>query len=114
VNFTHHWNRKLVAYFESQNRPVLVHPVTGVVFGYAGGSLTYALRLPAAERAEASAAGARTIHDYPAYLELGVAASSLDLADFGPERVFGRWLKEEERWCRAAFDAAGSADSFHR
>jgi hypothetical protein len=88
-------------------RPVLVHPSTGVMFGYAGGSLTYALRLPAAERAEASAAGAKTIHEYPAYPELGIAASSLDLADFGPDWVLGAWLKEEEAWCRAAFDYAG-------
>ena len=89
--------------------PVLVHHASGVVFGFAGGSQTYALRLPAAERATAIAAGAETTHHYPAYAELNIAASKLDLARFGPEWVFGGWLKGEEEWCRAAFDAAGTA-----
>ena len=88
--------------------PVLVHHASGVVFGFAGGSSTYALRLPPAERASAIAAGAETIHHYPAYAELNIEASSLDLARFGPEWVFGRWFKDEATWCRAAFDAAGS------
>jgi hypothetical protein len=38
---------------------------------------------------------------------LKVAASTLDLTDFGPEWVFGNWLKGEEQWCRAAFEFAG-------
>ena len=38
--------------------PVLVHHASGVVFGFAGGSQTYALRLPPPERAIAIAAGA--------------------------------------------------------
>jgi hypothetical protein len=89
-------------------RPVLVHPSSGVVFGYAGGTLTYALRLPPIERAAAVKAGAKTIHEYPAYAGLDVAASRLDLGDdFGPEWVFGGWLGGEEAWCRAAFDYAG-------
>lgn len=88
-------------------RPVLVHPSTGVVFGYAGGTLTYALRLPPAERADAVRAGAKTIHEYPGYPELNVAASRLDLADFGPEWIFGNWLTAEDEWCRAAFEFAG-------
>lgn len=86
--------------------PVLVHPRSGVVFGFAGGSLTYALRLPEAERAAAIIAGAKTVHQYPAYPELNVPASALDLAGFGPEWVFGGWFKDEAHWCRAAFDAA--------
>ena len=88
--------------------PVLVHPKTGVVFGFAGGSLTYALRLPEAERTAAATAGAKTVHEYPAYPELNVPASTFDLADFGPEWVFGGWLKGEDQWCRAAFDFASS------
>lgn len=91
--------------------PVLVHPNTGVVFGFAGGSLTYALRLPDAERAAAIIAGAKTVHEYPAYPELNVLASTFDLADFGPEWVFGRWYKGEDQWCRAGYDLAGSADA---
>ena len=90
-------------------RPVLVHPSTGVVFGYAGGTLTYALRLPPPEREAAVKAGARTVHEYPGYPELNVAASRLDLADFGPEWIFGGWSRHEEQWCVAAFDHAGEA-----
>lgn len=90
-------------------RPVLVHPASGVVFGFAGGTHTYGLRLPPRERAAAIEAGAKTVHEYPAYPELKVAASRLDLAEVGPEWVFGGWLKGEEGWCRAAFDAAGAA-----
>lgn len=87
--------------------PVLVHPRSGVVFGFAGGSLTYALRLPPAERAAAIGAGAKAVHQYPAYPELNIAASTCDLAaDFGPEWVFGGWFKGEDQWCRAAFDFA--------
>ena len=89
-------------------RPVLVHPSSGVVFGFAGGTQTYALRLPPPERAAAVTAGARTVHEYPAYPELNVAASRLDLADLGPEWVFGGWVKHEEEWCRAAFEFAGA------
>lgn len=87
--------------------PVLAHHASGVVFGFAGGSHTYALRLPPAERAAAIAAGAATIHHYPAFPELGIEAAKLDLARFGPEWVFGRWLQGEEEWCRAAFEFAG-------
>src|SRR5688572_19880145 len=39
--------------------PALVRPDSGIVFGYAGGTHTYALRLPPAERAEVSAAALR-------------------------------------------------------
>lgn len=88
-------------------RPVLVHPSTGVVFGYAGGTLTYALRLPPPEREAAVKAGVGTVHEYPAYPELNVAASGLDVADFGPEWVLGDWLADEPQWCLAAFAYAG-------
>jgi len=59
-----------------------MHPATGIVFGYAGGTHTYALRLPERERAEAIRAGATRIKHYP-----GVQRS-FDLDDFGPEWVF--------------------------
>lgn len=88
-------------------RPVLVHPETGVVFGWAGGSLTYAMRLPDAERYAAVRAGAQTVHHYPAYPELNIAASALDLTAFGPDWIFGGWYEGEELWCLAAFFHAG-------
>jgi hypothetical protein len=90
--------------------PVLAHPRTGVVFGFGGGSLTYALRLPPAERGGAINAGAKTRHDYPAYPELHIAASSLDLAAFGNEWIFGAWLESEREWCIAAFEYAADAN----
>ena len=88
--------------------PVLVRHDTGIVFGFAGGSHTYALRLPPAEREAAIAAGATTVHRYPAYPQLQVAAATLDLATFGPEWVFGGWFRNEEEWCRRAFDLAAA------
>jgi hypothetical protein len=92
-------------------RPVLVHPDSGVVFGWAGGSLTYALRLPDTERHAALRAGAQTVHHYPAYPGLNIAASTLDLADFGPDWIFGGWYEGEELWCLAAFHHAGREEA---
>lgn len=88
--------------------PVLVRHDSGIVFGFAGGSLTYALRLPPYEHAAAVAAGATPVNHYPAYPELGIEASSLDLKQFGPDWLFMRWFTGEEAWCLAAYDAAGS------
>ena len=81
--------------------PALMHPTTGIVFGYAGGTHTYALRLPERERAEAIRAGATRIKHYPG------GQASFDLDDFGPEWVFCAWLRGEEAWCRSAFERAG-------
>ena len=39
--------------------------------------------------------------------ELGVAASRLDLAEIGPEWIFGGWHASEETWCAAAYAYAG-------
>jgi hypothetical protein len=87
--------------------PVLVHPRSGVIFGFGGGTHTYALRLPAAERAAALRAGAGTVHRYPAHPELGIPASALDLAGIGEEWVFGCWREGEIAWCRSAYEGAG-------
>ncbi len=80
-------------------RPALVHPTTKVVFAFATGTHTYALRLPERERAEAIRAGATRVKHYP--LE-----QALDLADVGDEWVFCGWFRAEEDWCRAAFEFA--------
>ena len=45
--------------------PALIHPESGIVFGFAGGTHTYALRLPEAERLQALRFGARRIMHYP-------------------------------------------------
>jgi len=80
--------------------PALVHPGTGIVFGFAGGTHTYALRLPDAERAAAIALGATRIKHYP-------GAPSLDLASIGEAWVFCGWYRGEDAWVRAAYDLAG-------
>ena len=87
--------------------PALVRPDSGVVFGFAGGTHTYALRLPLDVRKAALVAGATTVHHYPSYPELGIHASVLDLRDVGGEWIFGRWLVSEPEWCAAAYEYAG-------
>ncbi len=89
--------------------PVLVHPSSGIIFAFAGGTHTYALRLPAREREEALHAGAKRLYEYPAYPGLGIEASTLDLDDIGKEWVFGGWFKGEEDWCLAAYQFAQEA-----
>ena len=81
--------------------PALMHPATGVVFAFAGGTHTYAMCLPEPERAVAIAAGATRVHRYPA------GQPDFDLAEIGPEWLFGKWLPAEPHWCVAAFQFAG-------
>jgi hypothetical protein len=83
--------------------PVLVRPSSGIIFAFAGGTHTYALRLPPPEREEALRAGATRFHEYPAYPGLEIEASSLDLDAIGEEWVFGGWFEGEEDWCLAAY-----------
>jgi len=87
--------------------PVLVRPDSGVLFAFAGGTHTYALRLPTDVRKAALAAGAMTIHRYPASPELGLEASVLDLRDIGDEWILGGWFVSEPQWCSAAYRYAG-------
>jgi hypothetical protein len=84
------------------SRPVLMHLQTGIVFGFAGGTHTYALRLPEPQRSEALQAGATRLKHYP------VNQLSFDLDEVGPEWVFCGWHKDEEAWCRAAYELAGA------
>ena len=83
--------------------PALVHPARGIIFGFAGGTHTYALRLPEPLREAALQVGAKRIHKYPEYPGLGIAASELNLDDIGPEWFFGGWRQEEVDWCLAAY-----------
>lgn len=86
--------------------PALVRPDSGVMFGFAGGTHTYALRVPPDLKAAALSAGATTAHHYPAYPELGIQASVLDLREIGDEWIFGGWLAAELEWCAAAYEFA--------
>lgn len=88
--------------------PALVHPDTGIVFAFGGGTHTYALRLPPSSLGDARAAGAKTVREYPAYPELGISASRLDLAQIGPDWIFGGWHQGEDHWCLAAYEYAAT------
>ena len=81
--------------------PVLVRPKSAVIFGFAGGTHTYALRLPEEAMREAVVAGAKRIHIYS-------NGTQLSLADVGDEWIFGGWFKEEPAWCLSAYHMAGS------
>ena len=83
--------------------PVLVHAENGVIFGFAGGTHTYALRLPIETRQQALLAGATTARTYS-------NGNRFSLAEIGQEWVLGGWLKEEPKWCLAAFAHAGSLE----
>ena len=79
--------------------PALVPADSKIVFGFAGGTHTYALRLPEDTRQEAVLAGAERVKKYP----LG---GSLDLETIGREWTFCGWFKDEERWCLSAYEFA--------
>lgn len=81
--------------------PALMHPETKIVFAFAWGTHTYALRLPEHERAAALRAGATRLKHYP-------GEPSLDLTEIGQEWVLCSWLTGEEDWCFAAFELAAS------
>ena len=89
--------------------PVLVCPPSGVIFGFCGGTHTYALRLPPPERQAAIEAGAKRVHEYSVVPTRGIAPKRLDLDEIGPEWVFGGWFRGEEEWCLAAYRFAEAA-----
>ena len=84
--------------------PALIHPATAVVFGFASGTHSYALRLPEREREAAVQAGATRVKHYPG------RQPSFDLSEVGPEWVFCGWLPAEDEWCLAAYELAGSTN----
>ncbi len=86
-------------------RPVLVHPRTGIIFGFATGTHTYALRLPPPELQDALLSGAKRQFYY------NKTEGTLDLTAIGEDWVFGGWFKDEPRWCLAAYNYAGETDS---
>jgi len=76
--------------------PALVHPRAGTVFAFTAGSLAYALRVPAPERAAALRQGAGRVHTYG-------DGSTLDLGEIGEDWILGGWRREEPDWCLAAY-----------
>jgi hypothetical protein len=86
--------------------PALVRPDTGVILGFAGGSLMYALRLDEPSAAAARAAGAAVVYRYPAQPALGRGELVIELGPFGREWIFGCWHPSEPAWLAAGFAAA--------
>jgi len=90
--------------------PTLVHPDTGLIFGFIAGTPPYALRVPERERSQALKAGAKTVWTFnDAWVRnLGREHNTvLDLATIGPDWVFGMWRPEDMHLCSAAFHFAG-------
>jgi hypothetical protein len=73
-------------------RPVLVHPARGIIFGFAWGTHTYALKLDEPEFSAAVQLGARRLQ-------------------LGSPWTLGEWRKEEVAWCLAAYHAAARTSS---
>ena len=84
-------------------KPALVHPTSGIVFGFAAGTLGYALRLPEPARRQADALGAKTV----VRLRYKPPWDVWDVGRAGPEWRLGRWSADEPEWCSQAFDEAG-------
>ena len=85
--------------------PVLLRPSTGIIFAFAGGTHTYAFRLPPDSREPAIASGATRVYHYRSH-QLQVEVEAFDLAIVGDEWVFGGWLKGEDDWIKAAYEFA--------
>jgi hypothetical protein len=79
--------------------PVLVNPKSGIIFGFAEGTNTYALRLPPLEKDAAVKAGCKRIWNYSAPSGL-----QLKLDDVGEEWIFGQCQACEKDWCLAAYE----------
>jgi hypothetical protein len=79
--------------------PALVRKQSGVIFGIAGGSHFYALRLAPGAYAEAIERGAVPLYRWG-------EEHSVDLARFGEGWIVGGWRAEEPRWCLSAYEYA--------
>ena len=67
-------------------------PEIGVIFGFAFGTIGYAIDLPSDHLAAAERTGLTTRRD------------PHDFGSIGPRWRFGKWLADEIPWCRAAYD----------
>lgn len=82
--------------------PALVHPETGVLFGVAIGN-QYLLRLTDADMESALKVKASTEDGWSDRRTPKMAS------ELGPGWVFGSWQLSELAWCRAAYEALGTA-----
>ncbi len=81
-------------------QPALVRPSSGIIFGFAGGTHTYALRLPADVWKEAALLSPKRVWTY-------AGGQEFNLDEIGKEWVSGDWFKVAEDWCLAAYEHAG-------
>ena len=89
----------------SYRQPVLVHDVSGIVFGLGIGTLGFALRLPPTLWAEAGALGAKREANFQGF----DGPEVLKLERYGPDWWFGRWEDARDMaWARAAYDHFGA------
>ena len=106
-------------------RPVLVRPDSGIIFGFALGTHTYGLRLPAAQRSELAAAALQKAEENADRFGLvgdkrqqyvnthtgdvwAYPRSTFDAKTFGPNWVLGHWLQRETEWCGVAYEFAAA------
>jgi hypothetical protein len=73
-----------------------------VVFGTAEGTHAILLRLPPAEQGAALAGGATRVSHYHAHPDLGIPASTDDLAKLGEGWVFCNFARDDQLWCLSA------------
>jgi hypothetical protein len=83
-------------------RPVLVHPETGVIFAFATGTQTYALRVPENLRREVIAEQVKQQYRYP-------DGHALDLTRYDPDWIFADNIANEAAICLLAFQSAALA-----
>lgn len=81
-------------------RPILVHPGTGVIFGFAVGAYKYALWLPPQEYEAAAEIGLSSIYT-------DSRKTVIDLKEIGAGWIFGNFKEEERGWCVKAYEAVG-------
>ncbi len=77
--------------------PALVHPASGVVFAFAGGT-AYRLRLAPRGYQEALQKGWKTVQHFTLGYTEDVGQN------LGPDWVFGNWKVDEVRWILAIYE----------
>jgi hypothetical protein len=78
--------------------PILVNPVSSLVFAFAGGTV-YGLRLSPGDRQQAVASGYQQEHTFSNRVLFKVS-------DFGAGWFFGKWKTIEEEWISNAYQYA--------
>ena len=86
--------------------PALICPISGVIFGFAEGTMTCALRLPLTEHAAALAAGFSKIVAYKAQPRLNIQETEIVASTIGPEWLFHFHVKDMGYWGSVAYNLA--------